>query len=193
VSGGSAGQGGAGGGDQCPDDPNKTAPGKCGCGAADEDSVMGAGCGPLQESILHRYSFENDVKDLVGTAHGTLMAGASIANGALVLSGGQNGQYLDLPNGLISTLTNATLEAWVTWTGTAGGDWQRIFDFGSSTVAEGQAGGTGSKYPSSARARFALATPARPRLAKSSSTRPPSYLRRVRRTSRWWSTRPHTH
>jgi len=142
---GTAGAGGAGGADGCPDDPNKTAPGKCGCGAPDEDSVFGASCLPLQDAIVHRYSFENDANDSVGTSHGTLVGGATIAGGALTLAGGTSGQYLDLPNGLVSSLTNATLEAWVTWTGSAGGMWQRVFDFGSSTMAEGQAG-NGNKY-----------------------------------------------
>ncbi len=142
---GAGGAGGAGGADMCPDDPNKTEPGKCGCGAADEDSVTGAGCGPLQDSLVHRYSFEGNVMDSVGTQHGTLMGGATVTGGALTLAGAKSGQYLDLPNGIISSLTSATLEAWVTWTGSAGGMWQRVFDFGSSTMPEGQAG-DGAKY-----------------------------------------------
>jgi hypothetical protein len=129
----------------CPADPDKTAPGKCGCGVPDTDSVNGAGCGPLQDSLVHRYSFEGDAKDSVGTAHGTLKGGATIAAGALTLAGAKSGQYLDLPNGIISALTNATIEAYVTWTGSAGGDWQRIFDFGTTDTGEDMLG-TGSKY-----------------------------------------------
>lgn len=143
--GGAAGTAGADGNDQCPDDPVKTAPGKCGCGAADVDSVKGVSCVPLQSSLIHRYSFEGDAKDSVGTAHGTLMGGATISDGALSLAGAKSGQYLDLPNGLISSLTSLTIEAYVTWTGSGGGDWQRVFDFGSSDMAEGAAG-TGDKY-----------------------------------------------
>jgi hypothetical protein len=148
ASAGTGGGGGSGGGDpsdMCPDDPNKTEPGKCGCGAPDIDSVNGAGCAALQAAIIHRWSFEGNANDSVGTASGTLMGGATIAGGALTLAGGTSGQYLDLPNGLVSKLTNATLEAWVTWTGSSGGMWQRVFDFGSSTMAEGQAG-DGNKY-----------------------------------------------
>jgi hypothetical protein len=100
---------------------------------------------PLQDSIIHRYSFETDVNDSVGTAHGTLKGGANLSGGALSLAGAKSGQYLDLPNGLISALTNVTIEAYVTWTGAANGDWQRVFDFGSSDMAEGVAG-DGSKY-----------------------------------------------
>ncbi len=129
----------------CPEDPDKTAPGKCGCGSPDADSVKGASCLPLQNSLVHRYSFEGDAKDSVGEAHGTLMGGASISGGALTLAGAQSGQYLDLPNALVSSLSSVTIEAFVTWTGAAGKDWQRIFDFGSSDMAEGTPG-TGAKY-----------------------------------------------
>jgi hypothetical protein len=145
AGGAAAGAGGANGNDTCPDDPDKTAPGKCGCGVPDGDSVNGASCVPLQESLVHRYSFEANANDSVGTAHGVLKGGATISGGALNLAGGTSGQYLDLPNALISTLTNATIEAYVTWTGAAGGDWQRVFDFGSSDMAE-DAAGSGAKY-----------------------------------------------
>lgn len=143
--GGSGGTGGASGNDQCPTDPDKTAPGKCGCGAPDEDSVNGASCVPLQQSLIHRYNFEGDAKDSVGTAHGTLVGGASLSGGALVLAGGKQAQYLDLPNSLISGLTSVTIEAFVTWTGSGYGDWQRIFDFGTSDLGEDMQG-TGAKY-----------------------------------------------
>lgn len=143
--GGAGGSGGANGNDQCPDDVDKTAPGKCGCGVPDTDSVTGASCVPLQDSLIHRYSFEGDAKDSVGSAHGVLKGGAAVTGGALVLSGGKSGDYLDLPNALISGLSNVTIEAFVTWTGSAGGDWQRIFDFGSSDMAE-DTPGTGTKY-----------------------------------------------
>jgi hypothetical protein len=140
---GGGGAGGGGGNDSCPDDPDKTAPGKCGCGAPDEDSVNGAGCAPLQNSIVHRYSFETDAKDSVGTAHGTLLGGAAVSGGALTLSG--DGQYMNLPNAIISSLSSVTVEVYLTWTGDAGNDWQRIFDFGSSDMGEDQAG-AGAKY-----------------------------------------------
>jgi len=142
---GSGGSSGANGNDMCPDDADKTAPGKCGCGSPDTDNINGASCIPLQNSLLHRYSFEVDAKDSVGSAHGTLMGGATISGGALTLAGADSGQFLDLPNGLVSPLASVTIEAFVTWTGSAGGDWQRVFDFGSSSMAEGTPG-TGAKY-----------------------------------------------
>lgn len=142
---GAGGAGGSGGADGCPTDPAKTEPGKCGCGVPDADSAQAASCLALQTSLVHRYSFDTDAKDSVGIAHGTLKNGATVSNKALTLSGGVGGGYLDLPNGIISPLTNATIEAWVTWTGTAGGDWQRVFDFGSSDAAE-DTPGSGNKY-----------------------------------------------
>jgi hypothetical protein len=98
-----------------------------------------AGCQALKSTLAHRYDFEGSgttVTDRVGTAHGTVQ-GASLSQvdgkGAVVLGGGTAGAYVNLPNGLLSSLSSATLEAWVTWSG--GNPWQRIFDFGDSSAA----------------------------------------------------------
>lgn len=100
----------------------------------------------LPAELVHRYSFNGNCNDSVGTSHGTLVNGtgqARFANGQLTL--GNNGSqtstgsaidYVDLPNGIISSLgKQATFEAWVTWTGSS--MWQRIFDFGTSSAGEG--------------------------------------------------------
>jgi hypothetical protein len=141
--GSSAGSGGSGGTavkDDCPNDPAKTAPGTCGCGFPDADTAQLASCTGLKTALVHRYDFEGTgtvVTDRVGTSHGSVKGGASVSQvdgkGAVVLAGGAAGSYVDLPNGVLSALTNATLEAWVTWGG--GAAWQRIFDFGDSTNA----------------------------------------------------------
>lgn len=143
-SGGSAaGSGGSGGTavtDDCPNDPAKTAPGTCGCGFPDADTAQLASCTGLKTALAHRYDFEGTgtvVTDRVGTSHGSVKGGAGLSQvggkGAVVLAGGAAGSYVDLPNGVLSELTSATLEAWVTWGG--GAAWQRIFDFGDSTNA----------------------------------------------------------
>jgi|GEM_PF-1428469 len=126
--------------DTCPTDPAKTAPGVCGCGFPDADTATLAGCAGLKSALVHRYDFEGTgtvVTDRVGTAHGSVKGGATLSQvggkGAVVLGGGSAGSYVDLPNGMVSALTNATLEAWVTWGG--GAAWQRVFDFGDSTSA----------------------------------------------------------
>ncbi len=138
-----ASDGGAGTGtgtepDACPDDPDKTAPGVCGCGIPDAPTATMTDCKTLKAKLAHRYDFEGtgtSVKDRIGTAHGSIARSATLSKldgkGVVLLGGGSGGPYVDLPNGLLSTLSNATLEAWVTWGG--GNSWQRIFDFGDST------------------------------------------------------------
>jgi len=136
-------QGGEGGAasapDNCPTDPDKLEPGACGCGVPEAPSVAKDDCQSLKALLIHRYDFEGSgtaVKDRVGTAHGVIARGATLSKldgkGVALLGGGDVGPYIDLPNGLVSSLTNATFEAWVTWGG--GTDWQRIFDFGDSTA-----------------------------------------------------------
>ena len=51
------------------------------------------------------------------------------AGNALALNG--SNQYATLPNDVISNLHDFTVATWVYWNG--GGNWQRIFDFGSGT------------------------------------------------------------
>ena len=53
-------------------------------------------------NLVNRYSFTSDAADSVGGAHGTLLGGATISGGAVVLNG--SGAYVDLPNGLVSAL-----------------------------------------------------------------------------------------
>ena len=65
-----------------------------------------------------------------GTVRNTTLSGS----GTLVLSG--SNQYVDMPTNMLSTLTNATIEAWITWDG--GGAWQRVFDCGNCSGSAGQ-------------------------------------------------------
>lgn len=123
---GSAGTAGtAGTDDLCPDNDAKTAPGVCGCDMQEADC------------LAHRFSFDGTgttVGDSVGEDNGTVHYGGLSGNGALTFSGGAasaNATYVDFPNGILSTLTVATLELWVTWDG--GEEFQRILDFGNYT------------------------------------------------------------
>ena len=97
---------------------------------------------PLQRGPRNRYSFDGTggdgavLTDSIGGAHGVLRAldaSALDGNGQMNLAGGASATagYGDLPNGLISTLTELTLEAWVTPTGAQ--NWMRIADFGNTT------------------------------------------------------------
>lgn len=102
---------------------------------------------PLELSLLHRYSFDGtgtEVADSRGAAHGTLLGTELRGDGLLALGGERSGEYVDLPNGIVSGLHDATFEAWLTWDG--GEAWQRLFDFGSNTAGEGEAGRSGVTY-----------------------------------------------
>jgi hypothetical protein len=112
--------------------------------------------GYVPPTLIHRYSFNEaagstTVKDSAGTADGTIIGqGAVFGGGQLTMPGGTSSSadpstiaaYVDLPNGIISVLTNVTFEAWVTWQGS--GPWQRIFDFGTSASGEDFSDGNGN-------------------------------------------------
>lgn len=117
-------------------------------------SVSGAAAGSagragLPTSVIHRYDFEGGgttVFDRVGGAHGIVIEtelSESEGRGAVTLAGRRSGQYVELPSGMISSLHNATFEAWITWNGVR--VWERVFDFGDQFAAEaGQR--TGATY-----------------------------------------------
>ena len=78
---------------------------------------------------MHRYSFDNgSLSDSVGGRgwDASLVGGASVRNNKLMLM--SQGQYVNLPSGLLAEYSAVSLEAWVT-TGSIGG-WPRIFQFG---------------------------------------------------------------
>lgn len=115
----------------------------------------------LRASLVHRYEFNGTgtvVTDSVGTAHGTVINAALSGIGTVELSGSSSDQYIDLPNGMVSVLSEATLEVWVSWRG--GESYQRILEFGDTTSgAEGQQG-TGRT--------FLLLSPSSPSLLRAS-------------------------
>ena len=127
-------------------------------GGAPAVSGAGAGGAPIiseptlrGDALLHRYSFDGAgtrALDSKGAAHGELIATQLSNQGFVHLDAPDapdtNRQYVDLPNGLISGLTNATFEVWVTWDG--GGDWQRIFDFGEDSSGVEGAQSSGRSY-----------------------------------------------
>ena len=114
--------------DLCPNEPSKTEPGECGCEvpASEEEE-----CSALKNGILHRYEFSGtgtEATDSVGDKDGTIVGGLQ-SDGTLTLDGID--QYVSLPAGMVSSLTDATFEVWFTWNG--GDGYQRIFDFGDTT------------------------------------------------------------
>jgi hypothetical protein len=117
-----------------------------------------------QVGLIHRWSFNDStdgvtLPDSVGGEDATLVNNtgqATIADGQVTLgndgsqvSGDANGMtagdYIDLPNGLISPLTQMTVEVWATWNDDTQG-WARVFSFGTNNAGEdvaraGDAGG----------------------------------------------------
>lgn len=121
--------------------------------------------------LVHRYGFDGNANDSIGTAHGTVAdlgnSNHTFVDGQIQLTNpglgsrpiqndpnvgdrllDQEGAYVDLPNGIISPLgKSATFMAWFTYTSADTGDWPRIFDFGTSTGGQGfSTGGDGVKY-----------------------------------------------
>ncbi len=86
----------------------------------------------VADALQHRYSFDAGANDLAGAAHGQLVNGALITNGAVLLNG--INQYVNLPNNLVTGYTALTIEMWATDNGSAG--WARLFDFGNSSGGE---------------------------------------------------------
>ena len=84
--------------------------------------------------LVDRYSFTTDASDSVGTNHGTLVGGASVSGGQLVLPGAAT-DWLDLPANTLSTYTSASVETWFTLNVSSG--WLRIFDFGDTSGNDG--------------------------------------------------------
>jgi hypothetical protein len=105
---------------------------------------LGAGillCGTscLSASIIHRWSFSEasgtNIIDSIGTANGKIVVigtntDYSRLSGMVRLAGGTRAQadYIELPSGLVHSLTNVTIELWAT--PRVGQIWSRIFDFG---------------------------------------------------------------
>lgn len=115
---------------RCPDDPDKTAPGICGCGILDIDSADRAGCTGLIDALTHRYRFDDSGSELVdgvGDADGTTTATQS-GDGTLAFDGAD--ERGTLPAGILSALSEATIELWLTWNG--GPQQQRALSFGTA-------------------------------------------------------------
>lgn len=98
-----------------------------------------AGHSMAPAALTHRWSFNEttgtNLSDSIGTAHGAIMVigtntDYTLSASAFRMSGGARAQvdYAQFPGGLVSSLTNVTVEVWAT--PRAGQTWSRIFDFG---------------------------------------------------------------
>jgi hypothetical protein len=129
---------GAGGAEVTPPGGSAGGSGSAGAGAAGASDACDPAQLPLTQSLLHRYSFAGTGTVITDSVAGALGDGTLVASDGSALDGagvlrlvGSNG-YVDLPDALISKLTEVTLMAWVSWPG--GYAYQRIFDFGNTTL-----------------------------------------------------------
>lgn len=84
-------------------------------------------------TLTHRYTFNTDTNDSVGTADGILHGTASVSGGSLVLDGGVD-SYLELPPGLLKGYDAVTVDTWVTFG--AAQTWARLWYFGDDRANE---------------------------------------------------------
>jgi hypothetical protein len=100
---------------------------------------------PQPVVLQHRYSFNGPagstvITDSVAGFNGTLIDGSSTAglsgSGQLVLDGNFSSAYVALPSGILPTLTNATFEVWVDFTG--GPVWQELISLGTNNGSSGE-------------------------------------------------------
>jgi hypothetical protein len=138
-----AGGGGAGGGGAGGAAGDGSSAGGSNAGTAGQSGALldaGPDVQPASELgalLAHRYRFDDvgsTIADAFGTANGASV-GATVSAGSGKISLSGFSQYVDLPNGLVSDLQSVTFEIWVNWRGnstSSSGEWQGLFDFGSS-------------------------------------------------------------
>jgi len=94
----------------------------------------------LSGSVSNGAAFADTISGTPAIVRGV---GATLNGSALTLPGTTTGNqspstvsaYVDLPNGILSSLENVTLEAWATPLSSK--TWQRLLDFGSSSAGDG--------------------------------------------------------
>src|SRR5690242_394861 len=89
----------------------------------------------VSAGITHRYSFTTDASDSIGSANGALMGNVTISGGAANFPGVTNGDFIQLPPGLISNYTSATFEFWINVG--ANGTWEELYAFGNQDAGLG--------------------------------------------------------
>jgi len=111
----------------------------------------------VQVGLIHRYRFDDDASDSIGGADGVVVNNT----GNTVIEDGQakmgnvgperpnngDGDYIDLPNGLISGLTQMTVQVWATYADEGLQAWSRLLAFGNSNCGEDSScSGSASTY-----------------------------------------------
>ena len=98
---------------------------------------------PSSAVVIHQWKFDEEggadttLVDSVGGADGTIVDvggnDGTVGGGSVTLAGGPKGEsdYVKLPSGLISSLSSASIETWVTQKSAQ--NWSRVFSVGSSS------------------------------------------------------------
>jgi autotransporter-associated beta strand protein len=123
------------------------------------DTTLRVVYGPVLNKMIYHWSFTNAPGsapasttnyDLISGAPAVVRGnGATYTGSALRIPGGTTGNvamnsmsaYIDLPNGIISSQTNLTIEVWAT--PLSAPNWARILDFGRTTEAGDGLGAAG--------------------------------------------------
>lgn len=113
----------------------------------------------VRRGLVNRYGFDGNVNDAVSNANGTVIQGTGTNPGSIAFAAGKmtmtnpNGAnsnntaiaYVDLPNGIVSSLGNQmTLAVWVNPNPVI--TWTRIVDFGISNGGENISDGGGVNF-----------------------------------------------
>jgi hypothetical protein len=96
---------------------------------------------PGTENLVHSWTFEDGTaNDSVGEAHGTLIGGAAVVDGAMVTTA--QDQWMEMPGDIvaINTFEELTIEAWYTPTAGANAGWSMLAYFGDSVGGLGANG-----------------------------------------------------
>jgi hypothetical protein len=96
---------------------------------------------PGTDNLVHSWTFEDGTaNDSVGEAHGTLVGGAAIVDGAMVTTA--QDQWMEMPGDVIAinTFDEVTVEAWYTPTAGANTSWTMLAYFGDSVGGLGANG-----------------------------------------------------
>ena len=96
---------------------------------------------PGTDNLVHSYTFEDGTaNDSVGEAHGTLVGGAAVVDGALVTTA--QDQWMEMPGDIIAmnTFDEVTIEAWYASEAGANTGWSMLAYFGDSVNGLGSNG-----------------------------------------------------
>ena len=96
---------------------------------------------PGTDNLMHQYTFEDGTaNDSVGQAHGTLVGGAAVVDGAMVTTA--QDQWMEMPGDMIAmnTYEEVTIAAWYTPTAGANASWSMLAYFGGSVGGFGANG-----------------------------------------------------